>query len=68
MYYVRKRDAQAEYLSIIKTELRNTVQIINFMDSTQTRKEHEALMYDVNKEARYIGPKYNMQIDLLYIE
>ena len=68
MYYARKRDLQPEYLSIIKTALRNTVQIINFADPTWTRSEHEALMHDVNIEARYIGSKYSLQIDPLYFE
>ena len=29
---------------------------------------HEVLMYDVNKEARYIGTKYSVQVDPLYFE
>ena len=44
---MQEKDAQAEYLSIIKTALRNTIQIINFVDPNQTRREHEALMCDV---------------------
>ena len=51
-YYARKRDAQAEYLSIIKRALRNTIQNVNFVDPTQNRRAHEALMHDVDKRAR----------------
>ena len=48
-YTARKGDVQAEHLSHIKTALRNTVQNVNFVDSTQMRKAHEALMHDVNR-------------------
>ena len=29
--------------------------MINFVDPIQTRREHEALMHDVNKEARLLA-------------
>ena len=38
------------------------------MDPIQTRRAHEALMHNVNREERYIGTKYCMQIDTLYFE
>ena len=63
-YCERRRDAQAEYVSLIKTTLWNIIQNVNFVDPMQTRKAHEALMYDTNKEGRYIGTKYSVQIDL----
>ena len=62
-YYARKRDAQVEYLSIINTALRHTVQIANFAEPNQTRKEQEALICDVNKEGRYISCKNMVQVN-----
>ena len=59
-YYDRKRDAQAEYVSLIKTALQNTVLNVNFVDPSQTRKAHEALMYEANREAKYISTKYRV--------
>ena len=43
MYNTRKRDAQVEYLGLIKTVLRNTIQKVNFADPIQTWRTHEAL-------------------------
>ena len=67
-YCARKRDTQEEYLSIIKTALRNTIQIINFAELTQITREREALMQEVNTEARHISSKYRVQIDPLHFK
>ena len=67
-YNTRKRDAQAEYLGLIKRILRNTIQNVNFADPIQCRRAHESLMHDVNRHTRYIDTKYSMQIDPLYFE
>ena len=50
------------------TTLRNTIQNFNFVDPNQTRKAHETIMLDVNREVRYIGTKYNVLIDPLYFQ
>ena len=63
-----KRDVRADYLFVIKTALRNTIQNVNFADLTQTRREHEALMNDINREVRHIGTKYSVQIEPLFLE
>ena len=68
IYTARERDAQAEYLGLIKTALRNTVRNVNFVDPVQTRRVNDTLMHDVNSKVRHIGTKYRMQIDPLYIE
>ena len=65
---LKERDAQAEFLGLIKTALINTIHNINFADPVQTRRAHETLMHDVNREAQYISNKYSMQIDPLYFE
>ena len=36
------------------------------MDPTQTRKANEALMCDVNTEARYVSTKYSVQIPFVF--
>ena len=54
-YHERKRDAQAENISLIKTASQNTIQNVNVVDPTQTRKAHEALMCEANREDRYIN-------------
>ena len=41
---------------------------VKFANPVQTRRAHEDLMNDVNREVRYIGTKYSMQIDLLYFQ
>ena len=38
------------------------------MVSTQTKKAHETLMCEVNREAKYISTKYSIWIDPLYFE
>ena len=43
-YNSRKRDAQAEYLVIIKMTLRNSFDGINFMDPVQIGRVHRDLM------------------------
>ena len=48
------------------TPLRNTIQNVNFVDPVQTRRAHETLMNDVNREARYISNICGVQIDPLY--
>ena len=52
-YIARKRDAQAEYLSLVKTGSQSNIQYINFVDPMQARKTHEALMYDVKREVMH---------------
>ena len=42
--------------------------MLNFVDPIETRKAHEALVYDVNREMRYISTKYSVQIGTLYFE
>ena len=38
------------------------------MDPVQSRRAHETLMHNVNREVRYISYKYSMQIYPLYFE
>ena len=58
----------AEYLGLIKTALRNTIQNVNFVDPIQTRRAHETLMHYVKRERRCADIKYSMQIDPLYFQ
>ena len=66
-YYARKRDAWEEHINLIKTALWYTIQNVNFADPTETRKAHEALMCDAYRETKYIGTKYSVWIDPLYL-
>ena len=68
MHYTRKRDAQAGYLSIIKTALMDNVKIINFADPIQNKNQQEVLMHNANKESIYISSKYSLQVDPLHFE
>ena len=61
--YDRKRDTQEEYTRLIKTALWNTIQNVNFWHPAQTRKAHEALMCETNREAKYSSTQW---IDPLY--
>ena len=38
------------------------------MELIQTRREHDALMHDVNGGAKFTSCKYSVQIDPLYFE
>ena len=38
------------------------------MDPTQNRKAHEALMYEANREAKYISNIHSVWIEPLYYE
>ena len=50
-YNAKNRDAQAEYLAIVKVALRNCVKDINFGDQVQIRRVHEDLMNKVSCKA-----------------
>ena len=47
----RKRDAKAEHLAQIKAALSLGIQNINFVDPILTKRAHEALKHEVNRNA-----------------
>ena len=59
----QNRDAQAEYLAIVKTALRNSIKNIDFVDHVQMRRVHGDLMNEVSYKAKYISNKYNVRIN-----
>ena len=68
IFYAPNRDAQAEYLAIVKMALRNWVKDINFADPVPIRRVHVDLMNEVSCEGWCIVNKHNIQINPLYFE
>ena len=67
-YIPTKRDAQAEYLAQIKPTLCQAILNINIADPIQTKRAHNDLMHEVNREAIYIGIKYSVKMEPMYFE
>ena len=65
-YIIRKGDAKAEYLALIKAALSKAVQNINFVDLFQIMREHEAIMPKVNRDVICIGIKYSVKVEPIY--
>ena len=49
-----------------KNSITKTIQNINFVNPFKTRREHEALMHEVNREVRCIDMKYSVKIESIF--